>query len=122
MLKALAWMLIGALLAGGGFFFWQRKNIEKGDTPEAIRVRAERLDPVELERKIAAYKQAIEKRSAELEQLTAPIRNADYQEIAAEQTAAAKAKIEECRLAIERLRKNLSAYEEALRTKLNRQE
>ena len=110
-------MLVGALLAGGGYFFWQRKNIEKGDTPEAIRARAERLDPVELERKITAYKQAIEKRSAELEELTAPLRNVDYQKVAAEQSEVMKQKAAECKAALERLREHLAAYEAVLRSK-----
>ena len=122
MLRALAWMLIGALLAGGGFFWWQRQKIVKGDTPEAIRARAERLDPVELERKIVAYKQAIEKRSAELEELTAPLRGVDYQKLAAEKKEAIAQKADECRLALERLKANLSAYEDALRTKKSSQE
>ena len=117
MLRALGWMLVGALLAGGGYFFWQRKNIEKGDTPEAIRARAERLDPVELERKITAYKQAIEKRSTELEELTAPLRNVDYQKVAAEQSEVMKQKAAECKAALERLREHLAAYEAVLRSK-----
>ena len=117
MFKALAWILVGALLAGGCFFLWQRKAIERGDSPEAVRARIERMDPAELERKIIAYKAAIEKHSVELERLTAPLRNVDYQQLAEKQTEAMKQRINECREAIEKLKKNLSAYEDVLSSK-----
>ena len=75
------------------------------------------MDPAELERKIIAYKQAIEKHSSELERLTAPLRNVDYQQLAEKQTEAVKQRINECREAIEKLKKNLSAYEDVLSSK-----
>ena len=118
MLRAVAWMLVGALLAGGLYFFYQRKTIEN-DTPESARARAERLDPVALERKIIAYKTAIEKRSAELEKLTAVLQEVDYKQMAAEQIAELNAKIAGCRESLERQRENLSAYEEAFRNKIS---
>ena len=111
MLRAVAWMLAGALLAGGAYFLFLRKTIEN-DTPENARARAERLDPVALERKIVIYKAVIEKRSAELEEMTAPLREVDYRGLAAEQVEELKKKAGECQEILLKMRENLAAYEE----------
>lgn len=115
-MKNLAMMMALTLLAGG-FLMGCGEKVDENRPVEEIRQEAAKLDAAALQKKIDAYKAAIEAKSAELKKVADEVKAIPLTEIASEKSKKLAEEVKQLTESIDKLKDGMAAYAEALTAK-----